>query len=75
MFKLFKIVIVGTICAIMGAAQKSSWGIEQNIMGAVGNAVAFSDASHGFYPMDSNKGGSTILETTDGGKTWSSSGP
>lgn len=44
-------------------------------MGAVGNAVAFSDANHGFYPMDSNKGGSTILETIDGGKNWSSSGP
>jgi photosystem II stability/assembly factor-like uncharacterized protein len=75
MFKLFKLVIVGTICAVMGAAQKSSWGIEQNIMGAIGTSVAFSDATHGFYPMDSNDGGSTILETTDGGQNWQSSGP
>ena len=75
MFKLFKLVIVGTVCAIMGAAQKASWGIEQNIMGSVGTSVAFSDASHGFYPMDSNDGGSTVLETTDGGLNWSSSGP
>jgi hypothetical protein len=75
MFKLFKLVIVGTICAVMGAAQKSSWGIEQNIMGSIGTSVAFSDATHGFYPMDSNDGGSTILETTDGGQNWQSSGP
>ena len=75
MFKLFKLVIVGTVCAIMGAAQKSSWGIEQNIMGSVGTSVTFSDATHGFYPMDSNDGGSTVLETTDGGQNWSSSGP
>jgi photosystem II stability/assembly factor-like uncharacterized protein len=75
MFKIFKLVIVGTICAVMGAAQKSSWGIEQNIMGAIGTSVAFSDATHGFYPMDSNDGGSTILETTDGGQNWQSSGP
>ena len=67
MFKLFKLVVVGTVCAIMGAAQKASWGIEQNIMGAVGTSVTFSDATHGFYPMDSNDGGSTVLETTDGG--------
>jgi len=75
MFKLFKLVIVGTVCAIMGAAQKSSWGIEQNIMGSVGTSVTFSDATHGFYPMDSNDGGSTVLETTDGGQNWQSSGP
>jgi len=44
-------------------------------MGAVGTSVAFSDATHGFYPMDSNDGGSTVLETTDGGQNWQSSGP
>jgi len=74
MFKLFKLVVVGTVCAVLGAAQKASWGIEQNIMGAVGTSVAFSDATHGFYPMDSNQGGSTILETVDGGQNWTSSG-
>ncbi len=75
MFKLFKLVIVGTVCAVMSVAQKASWGIEQNIMGSVGTSVAFSDATHGFYPMDSNDGGSTVLETTDGGQNWQSSGP
>jgi photosystem II stability/assembly factor-like uncharacterized protein len=74
MFKLFKLVVVGTVCAVFSAAQKASWGVEQNIMGAVGTSVAFSDASHGFYPMDSNDGGSTILETVDGGQNWTSSG-
>jgi photosystem II stability/assembly factor-like uncharacterized protein len=75
MFNLFKLVIVGTVSVVMSAAQKASWGIEQNIMGAIGTSVAFSDASHGFYPMDSNDGGSTVLETSDGGQTWQSSGP
>ena len=74
MFKLFKLVVVGTVCAVLGAAQKASWGIEQNIMGAVGTSVAFSDALHGFYPMDSNDAGSTILETVDGGQNWTVSG-
>jgi photosystem II stability/assembly factor-like uncharacterized protein len=74
MFKLFKLVVVGTVCAVFGAAQKASWAVEQNIMGAVGNSLTFSDATHGFYPMDSNDGGSTILETVDGGQNWTSSG-
>lgn len=73
MFKLFKLVIIGTVCAVMAVAQppqKASWGVEQNIMGAVGLSVAFSDATHGFYPMDTNDAGSTVLETTDGGQNW-----
>jgi hypothetical protein len=51
----------------MGVAQKSLWSIEQNIMGSVGTSITFSDATQGFYPMDSNDGGSTVLETTDVG--------
>ncbi len=64
MFK--KLVVVGTVCATLAAAQQPSWGIEQNIMGALGNSVTFVDANRGYYPMTTN-GGSTVLETVDGG--------
>jgi len=60
---LFKFVIVGTVCATLAAAQKSSWGIEQNIMGAVGTSVSFVNENRGYYPMDANDGGSSVLLT------------
>ncbi len=66
MFK--KLVVVGTVCAAYTmAAQSPSWGIEQNIMGALGNSVSFVDANRGYYPMTTNGQGSTVLETVYGG--------
>jgi len=72
---LFKFVIVGTVCATLAAAQKPSWGIEQNIMGAVGTSVSFVNENRGYFPMDANDGGSTVLLSNDGGLNWNSTGP
>ena len=65
MFK--KLVVVGTVCAAYTMAQSPSWGIEQNIMGAVGTSVSFVDANRGYYPLNTNGQGATVLETVDGG--------
>jgi photosystem II stability/assembly factor-like uncharacterized protein len=69
---MFKFIVVGTVAAFV-AAQTPSWGIEQNIMGAVGTSVSFTDANKGYYPLNSN-GENTILETIDGGQTWNETG-
>lgn len=66
---MFKLVVVGTVAALAAAQQAPSWGIEQNIMGALGTSVSFVDNNRGYYPMNAN-GGNTVLETLDGGETW-----
>ena len=66
---MFKLGVVGTVCAGLAAAQ-STWGVEQNIMGTIGTSVKFVDANHGYYPLVDNGSGSNVLETKDGGETW-----
>jgi len=72
---MFKLVIIGTICALSVAAQQlPKWGIEQGVMGAMGTSVTFTNSTRGFYPLNQNGGGSDVLMTNDGGETWAPTG-
>lgn len=72
---MFKLVVVGTVCAgLAAAASQSTWGVEQNVMGTIGTSVKFVDANHGYYPLVDNGSGSNVLETRDGGETWNTLG-
>lgn len=51
-YKMFKLVICGMICAMSVMAQQApKWGIEKGVMGSMGMAVTFTSATRGFYPM------------------------
>ena len=69
---MYKLIVVGTVAALT-AAQSPSWGLEKNIMGAVGTSVSFVDENRGYYPINNN-GENTVLETVDGGLNWNDTG-